>query len=135
MGPTYALSLYDLITVTGFAEAYGSEDKDKIEEFLWTHGMDINEDYEEESVYHRPLSSKSNEPVFGVRFIGTERTDKEWIKSGCATLEACIRSSGDLTMINDLKGMSREGNQSRYETDNYDVEHEECFDKKQVRKK
>lgn len=132
MGPIYYLSLYDLMKVEGFARAYGEDDKEAIEEILWTNGLDTNDMYtEEEAKAHRALTSPNNEPVVCNRYVGGERTDLQWISSPHASLEAKIASSGDLSLMTDLKNMNRQGFSSvnQYDSKSYSDKHEEAYDK------
>lgn len=99
------LSLSDLLEVEGFAEAYGANDKKKMKEILWNCGMDTTQEVEEMFCEHRNLQ---NQVVKCLRYSGYERTDKEWIKSGYATLEAIIASSKDPYLRKELRTMSRE---------------------------
>jgi hypothetical protein len=117
----YYLSVWDLLLLEGFAEAFGSEDKEKIEEYLYENGLDVNKYYEEEVVLHRCLSQK--EPVECVRYLGAERSDKSWLNTGVASTRAWIDNTKDDMMKEDMKNMSREGNTcgytNQYDSDNY----------------
>lgn len=52
---------------------------------LFSSGMDIKKGYTYEVCEHRPLSQ--NQPVFGGVYIGNERVDDEWLRSGNASIE------------------------------------------------
>lgn len=99
------LSLSDLIEVEGFAEAYGKDNKKQIREILWNCGMDTTQEVEEFVCEHRNLRKQV---VKCLRYNGYERTDKEWLSSGVATLEAVIASSEDPHLRQELRTMSRE---------------------------
>jgi hypothetical protein len=58
---------------------------------LFSSGMDIKKGYTYEVCEHRPLSQ--NQAVFSGVYIGNERTDDEWLRSGNASLEVQIETS------------------------------------------
>lgn len=73
---------------------------------LWDMGIDTNQTFEiQEGFTHR---NRLNEVVLCNRFVGIERSDKEWISSGYASREARNDSSGSKL----LKDMDR----YKYET-------------------
>lgn len=101
----YFLSLSDLMLVEGFAEAYGKQDVEKIEEYLWQNGMDVVEyPYSDRVCQHRNLHNKV---VNCLRYDGTERCDPEWIATGAASLEAHINSEKDYSKREEMRKMSR----------------------------
>lgn len=77
---------------------------------LQRNGMNTAESVELVSVQHRNLQNKI---VTAYRFEGQERTDKEWIKSGCASMDAVIASSKDDSMRFALRSMSAEVSRER----------------------
>lgn len=101
-----SISLSDLLRVPKFAEAFGKEDKYTINQQLWKHGIDINEPITEEVVTHRNLHL---EVVTCLRYVGTERFDKAWLKSPYCTLENFIDSDDDPEMRGTMKSYSSEG--------------------------
>jgi hypothetical protein len=101
------LSLSDLLLIDGFAQKYAEQDEQYIKEVLWKHGVDVTHPFEEEFVQHRNLRK---EIVSCNRYIGKARSDKEWLRSGLATLEEHIAAAGDVDLRSDLKNMSREFN-------------------------
>ena len=59
---------------------------DKFKNMLWTLGLDSRYDYiRVDAVQHR---NKLNQVVICSRWVGNERTDAEWLKSGYASQEA-----------------------------------------------
>lgn len=123
----FALSMSDLELVDGFAvavmdsvnthktsyrvvsevgERHVFVEDNKILQFLYTNGMNIEQPVEFAERQHRNLRGQI---CNGPRFEGTERTDPEWIKSGAASLDAIIASSEDSSMRFTLRSMSSEG--------------------------
>jgi len=103
-----ALSLSDLILVQGFAEAFSDKDTKRIHKILFQNGMNIKDEegVEEVIVNHRNLQGKE---INCLVYRGTERTDKEWLNSGAATLEAYM-ASADTDTQKDMIRMSRRYN-------------------------
>lgn len=89
-----SLSLYNLFTNKEFKIAYLAGDKEKVNELLHTVGVDLEQGWCIVDRLHRPLGSK--EVVNGAVLLYKERTDDKWIKGGFASMEAVIRSTGDL---------------------------------------
>jgi hypothetical protein len=75
-----------------------------LESRLYDLGLDFARGYEEQSTIHR---NRFNEVVECKRWVGNERTDKTWVTSGYASIEAIDKASGN-RLITDLyhqKGM------------------------------
>lgn len=89
-----SLSLYNLFTNKEFKIAYLAGDKEKVNELLHTVGVDLEQGWCIVDRLHRPLGSKV--VVNGAVLLYKERTDDTWIKGGYASMEAVIRSTGDL---------------------------------------
>lgn len=101
----YSLSLSDLMLVEGFAEAFGEDDKEAIEAFLFANGMDVvNFPYSSRHCTHRNLQNKI---VTCLRYDSAERQDQDWINSGAASLNAVIESNQDYSMRAELRNISR----------------------------
>lgn len=101
----YSLSLSDLMLVEGFAEAYGKEDNEEIEAFLFANGMDVvNFPYSSRYCTHRNLHNKI---VTCLRYDGAERCESDWVNSGAASLNAVIESNQDYSMRAELRNISR----------------------------
>lgn len=77
---------------------------------LRQNGMDTDEPVEVVFVQHRNLQNKV---VSCYRFEGQERLDDEWIRSGCASMNAVIASSKDDSMRFALRSMSAEVSRER----------------------
>lgn len=82
------ISLYDIMNAPGGAELVRNGTEEDFLNFLLAIGFDVNKPIERQECYHRPITRKTNEPVFGMRFVGTERSDDEWRKSGLWSLDA-----------------------------------------------
>jgi len=101
----FSLSFSDLLLVDGFAEQYGAGGNEAVLSFLYASGMDVSQPIEAIEIQHRNLR---NQVVKCIRYCGTERTDKAWIRSGAASLDAIIASSDDKDLRRELKEMSKE---------------------------
>ena len=84
--PKQYLSFFDLLGVVGFQSCKETQDKKELERTLWEHGADISKPYQIRFCTHRPRTS--NIPYTGFRIEFTERTDKEHLLSGIASLES-----------------------------------------------
>lgn len=72
---------------------------DEFKKILWNLGLNINSTYErQEGFEHR---NRFNEVVNCTRWVGLERLDEEWTKSGYASREARNDSSGS-KLLKDL---------------------------------
>lgn len=69
------------------------ENQKEFEEMLYDLGLDTkNYPYEVQNVQHR---NRFNEIVSCERFVGNERTDRDWIQSGNASQEALDKAAGN----------------------------------------
>jgi hypothetical protein len=86
----HSLSLSDMLLVKGFSEAFGSDDKEKINKYLWDNGLDCSLGVDEVVCQHRNLQGKV---VTCLRWEAHERDDPKWLKSiGCSwenTVNSC----------------------------------------------
>ncbi|WP_278939071.1 hypothetical protein [Pseudomonas helleri] len=108
--PNYSLSFSDLIQITAFGDAVTSNNEKLFREVLYSNGLEINLPYQEVFVTHRNLQNKVVECQ---RYEGFERTDKEWIATGAASLEAIIASTDDTSLKTELRVMSAQRNQDK----------------------
>lgn len=110
----YNLSFDDLYKVSGFVEAVRalSTDNDApIKAILFTNGMDVTQPVTYATNTHRTLTGKQ---YTGIRVEGMERTDPDWIASGCASMEAKIEAgTDDITLRQVLRRMKYEGIQDK----------------------
>lgn len=111
-GPDYALSFHDLNLITGFKEAYDSQNTKLFEAILQTNGFDVAKGYELHHCTHRTINRIE---YTGIRVQGVERTDKAWIATGCASMEAQIAAVGDKHLRKDLRIMNYQGTSERYD--------------------
>lgn len=102
----YSLSFHDLEMVDGFSEAQATGNVKIFEHILFSNGMDVKLGYEMVACNHRTIN---NIEYYGVRVEGFERTDKAWIDTGCASLEARIESTKDKSLRKTLRVMSYQG--------------------------
>lgn len=84
-----------------FTYQWAEENKEDFEKLLYKFGMDIRYVYEEQDgegegevgtgIQH---TNRQNKVVKCKRWVGMERTDDEWLKSGHASREAKDKASG-----------------------------------------
>lgn len=104
----YALSFHDLMLVDGFKEAVEIENQKVFEAILYTNGMDVGLGYELVACNHRTLR---NIEYYGIRVEGFERTDPQWLATGCASIDAQIEACSDLALRRELRKMKYQGTQ------------------------
>src|ERR1043165_53667 len=102
----HTLSISDLLLIKSFQEAFGNDDKQAIEKILFENGMDIEEPYTVEFSQHRNLRGQI---VSCDRYVGEERMDKYWLKSGTASWEIQVEAC-DLDLRIQLKSMGQQSN-------------------------
>lgn len=98
-----AISLHNLFSNKEFKDAYLSEDKEKVEELLHSIGVDLSYGWCIVDRLHRPLGS--NEVVKGGVLLYMERVDDEWLRGGCASMEALIRGTKDSSVRSEMMQM------------------------------
>lgn len=108
---SYSLSVSDLLLVEGFKEAWGTENQESINKILFENGMDTTQDVEIRFCKHRNLQ---NQIVDCERYEGEERVDRSWLSTGVASLNAWVNSTNDLSLRNELRGMSKEEKKSDF---------------------
>lgn len=96
------ISMADLITVPGFLEAYGNDDKEALKGIYHSLGFDVNKDTEWRYCTHRKAN---NEIVTCERLEGYERIDREWLESGFCSYEGKIDSYEDIGFRVELRKM------------------------------
>lgn len=103
------VSMHDILSIPQLREAVVIDDMGLLYEALYEAGFDINDEVDWQVCYHRRLNK---EIVYGVRLFSRERTDKEWLASGNASLEARKVAVGrtDPSFLRELDNMSRESN-------------------------
>lgn len=107
-----AVSIFDLKLIPGAIGIIQRNNKEEVEQLLWQVGFDPKLGFEFVDCLHRPLTAKTNEPVYGVRIEGYERWDHEWIESDNSSWEAKIQDI-DPSLRDDLIAMSRESNNTQ----------------------
>ena len=73
-------------------------------QLLYKLGVDTSMNIEVMECQHRNLQGKVTE---GKLFMCFERLDREWCKSGLASLEAFVAYGGDETMAREVNEMNR----------------------------
>lgn len=100
------LSYYDLMNQPQFKQAVKDNDKKRMDELLYSVGVDISQGYETITCTHRPLGT--NKEWHGPMIAYFERKDKEWLRSGCASLAAHINSCKDPFLRGELLAHSKQ---------------------------
>lgn len=100
------ISVIDLLRHKRSRKAIYESDFMEFYNILHEIGFDINKSIEEQNVWHRALHC--NKPVLGVRWIGVERTDEEWMSSEYCTRENKMKELGkkDPSLVRELEKMS-----------------------------
>ena len=73
-------------------------------DIAYKHGLNVKKFYKIEKGLHRNFQGKVIDCEY---LIAEERLDKEWIKSGNATLEAVIASTKDKSLRKELNDMRK----------------------------
>lgn len=107
--PSQYLSFGDLKRIPEFIVALMRQDSKEFERILYENGVDITKGYNVTNSMHRMRTSNLVYEGFRVDF--TERTDKEWLSTGCASLEALQQGLGgrDYSMVQELKKLDPRG--------------------------
>ncbi len=104
------VNLIDLLnTIPGVKGIIERNNKEEIDNLLFPLGFDIKQGWEVEQCLHRPLTAKNNEPVFGVRIVGYERSDPKWLRSEHCTWENKVENS-EVELRDELISMSKQSN-------------------------
>lgn len=88
-----AVSVYDLLTFERSREAILNDDYAEFYNILNELGFDIDRDIDIQKCFHRPLTTP-NKVKEGARWVGTERTDQEWVESEYCTEENKLKLLG-----------------------------------------
>lgn len=102
------LSFEDLFLVPEIKQMVLEGREEDFAKAIYELGVDTNYVVETDVCFHRTLQGKV---VYGLRLVGTERIDEEWMKSGYASEEARKRviAKYDLELLKDIEEMSIEG--------------------------
>lgn len=98
------LSEADLRLLEGWSDDLPFSDPKLFKEILFKHGAEVSQPIELTEDTHRLRTS--NKVHTGKRWVFQERLDKEWLRSGCATIEAYMASS-DPEIQRDIDNMRR----------------------------
>ena len=103
------LSIFDLKQIPGAIGIIQRNHKEEIDHLLHDLGFDVKHGYTYEECLHRPLTWKTNEPQLGVRIIGVERRDSDWINSEHSSWEAKLDACEDDEFRGELIEMGKQG--------------------------
>lgn len=103
IGIGHVLSISDLLLIDNFKAAFGSDDKVVLEKILFDNGIDVEEPYTLEYSKHRNLRGNI---VSCERFVGIERSDISWLKSGASSWENIVANC-DLDLRIQLMNMGK----------------------------
>lgn len=97
------ISESDLLRLPGYSKDMPEKAPEEFKKILWACGLNVKSpELEIQTLLHRNLQNKV---VSCRRWVSIERTDKQWLRGGHASLEAVIASSP--FMRSELKQMSR----------------------------
>lgn len=103
MSVGFNLSLSDLLLCEGFAKAFGEDNKEQINKFLFDNGLDVSMGVDEVVCKHRNLRGNV---VDCLMYQGHERIDSTWMSGeGCSWDNQVENSSLDLRI--QLKTMGK----------------------------
>jgi hypothetical protein len=104
------ISYEDLLSFPESKEILMDGNETRLYGLLYDIGFDINKEVEYQNCLHRPMIH--NLPVEGVRIFGTERTDKEWMKSTYCTMENKLEQTGmkDVALLREMLNMMKVSN-------------------------
>lgn len=103
MSVGFNLSLSDLLLCEGFAQAFGEDNKEQINKFLFDNGLDVSMGVEEVVCKHRNLRGNV---VDCLMYQGHERSCKEWLSGGSASWDNTLEHSS-LDLRIQLKTMGK----------------------------
>ena len=100
------ISLSEIQTIAPWVDLEFIENNEEVfEQMLYDLGLDLNYPYETQDVTHR---NRFGSVITCPRYVGKERLDKEWLKSGYSSVEARDKALGSriLTDSYRLRGMT-----------------------------
>jgi hypothetical protein len=109
--PCRWVSFSDVVTIPEF-ESVSQFDllqpkyDSRVSPYLFKLGIDIGKRVHVQACRHRNLQ---HNVVLGYRYVGFERTDRDWLKCKHSSIQALIESQTDLSLATDLYMMSAEG--------------------------
>lgn len=101
-----AVSIFDLLHWESTKQIVHSGNELAFKALMFNLGFDITQEIVEEECYHRPLHT--NKTMFGIRWVGRERTDEKWLSSKECTYDNKLERIGlvDVELQKDLLKMS-----------------------------
>lgn len=106
MSVGFNLSLSDLLLVSGFPQAFGEDNKEQINRFLFDNGLDVSMGVDEVVCKHRNLRGNV---VDCLMYQGHERSCKEWLSGGAASWDNVVDNCS-LDLRIDLKTIGQQSN-------------------------
>lgn len=103
------VSIFDLAKVPGAIGIIQRNNQAEVDHLLDSLGFDTKLGVTYEDVWHRPLTATTNEPQFGVRICGYEKTSPDWLKSGNASWEV-LTENIDVSLRDDLISLGQQSN-------------------------
>lgn len=104
-----SISLFDLMSDPLVKKVIKEENKEELNKILYKLGFDITQEIEYVDCFHRPLTQKGNDPVYGTMIMGEERRDPVWLQSGNASWEQRIAMTEDANLRFELRSMGCQG--------------------------
>lgn len=105
-----SLSLSDMLLVDGFKEAFGTDNKELINKYLYDNGLDTSLGVDEVVCQHRNLRGQV---VNCLRWEAHEREDSAWMRGeGCSWENTLEHSSLDLRIQLKTMGQQRDSTAS-----------------------
>lgn len=90
------VSLSELQTIDSMFNEEWAKNQTELEKVLYNMGININQPYETQNETHR---NRFNNIITCLRWVGQERTDSEWIKSGYCSQAALDKSLNNRMLI------------------------------------
>ena len=106
----YSLSLSDMLLLEGFSKAFGEDNKELINKYLYDNGMDCSMGLDEVVCQHRNLRGQV---VNCLRWEAHERSDSKWLGGEACSWENTLEhSSLDLRIQLKTMGQQRDSTAS-----------------------
>lgn len=109
----YSLSFFDLLQYPLFKMAARLDDTKLMKTIFYEAGLDVSKGFEIIERLHRPVTS--NQPWKGLRVEGFERLDRDYIQNMRPSLDAVIASSGDESLIAELRSLNPQCDKSVFD--------------------
>lgn len=103
------MAVWDMLTIPEVKDILLSDDMAEIYKLLHDVGFNIDREISVDSCYHRLVNKQI---VFGPRFVGSERFDKEWLESGYASEDVWKKEIGkrDVSLLKEIEILGKTSN-------------------------